>query len=255
MLSPPLRALLEGAQPSPWKPPARSGQEHREILRALQEDELSPLRRASAWRPRLRADFRGLPRPSARRRGRHADALLCARGSRPPQRRGLGRGDLELRGQGAAERQGGRGREVREDPRVLAKAPEALRGSQDFVKKLVWDTKAWWLVEFATEELRNDAAPRKECQQLAGKGVLFSYYQSHNAFWAMRHRFKASGASVPRCECPGGRGVRGSDEAALGYTTRERPGCRGSRAFDPFLGLQKLGASKLQGHGGTKLSF
>ena len=86
---------------------------------------------------------------------------------------------------------------VREDPQLLEETAEALRGSRDFVKRLVKETKAWWLVEWATEELRQDAALRKECQELCGTGVVFSYYQSDNAFMAMRRRFKASGASVP----------------------------------------------------------
>ena len=114
---------------------------------------------------------------------------------------------------------------VRGEPEVLEEAPEELRGSRDFWKWLVKETKAWWLVEWATEELRQDAALRKECQDLAGTGVVFTYYQSAAAGPAMRDRFKASGASVPGGEAYEGvmKQLRNADHGSAPANMAFRP--------------------------------
>ena len=140
---------------------------------------------------------------------------------------------------------------VREHPEVLEMASEALRGSRDFVKRLVKETKAWWLVEWATEELRQDAALRKECQELCGTGVVFSYYQSATAFMAMRRRFKASGASVP-----GGEAYEPVMEQLRDANHGSAPAAK--RLPWPSLlswVLRKLEASKFQGNAGQVIFF
>ena len=140
---------------------------------------------------------------------------------------------------------------VRGEPEVLEEAAEALRSSRDFVKRLVRETKAWWLVEWATEELRQDAALRKECQDLCGTGVVFSYYQSATAFMAMRRRFKASGASVP-----GGEAYEPVMEQLRDANHGSAPAAK--RLPWPSLlswVLRKLEASKFQGNAGQVIFF
>ena len=235
MLSPPLKALLEGAQPSPWKPPAPdTAQGQRDILRGLREGDYKPWLLAE----HLHGDgafvlkamtANGLALSYATQELK-ADrdfvlAALHSAGAEAEAAWDYVAKELKSNAEVVAAA-------VRWSPEVLQKAPEALRGSRNFVKRLVRETKASWLLEWATEELRNDVALRKECQELAGTGVVFTYYQSCNAFEAMRYSFKASGASVP-----GGEAYEAVMKELREAAHGSAPAAKRLPAFRPCLGL------------------
>ena len=77
-----------------------------------------------------------------------------------------------------------------------AAAPELL-ADKNFFREAVKETKAWWLVKVACEELQEDKAFVEELKALSGRGLVFTYYDSYDCFQQMRSRFPATGASIP----------------------------------------------------------
>ncbi|CAE7263974.1 unnamed protein product [Symbiodinium natans] len=86
---------------------------------------------------------------------------------------------------------------VKKNGAILKLASEDLRGDRGFVLQLVEATKACWLCEFASEELRKDARFKQQCRKTAGTGLVWTYYDNYDMFGTMRSCFSTSGASIP----------------------------------------------------------
>eukprot|EP00439_Symbiodinium_sp_Y106_P044816 s511_g5.t1 len=86
---------------------------------------------------------------------------------------------------------------VQQHGEALGYASEELRCDRAFLLQLVEATKAYWLYDFAAEELRQDVDFQQRCRGAAGSGLVWTYYHSYNMFNTMRHRFPATGASIP----------------------------------------------------------
>ena len=86
---------------------------------------------------------------------------------------------------------------VQQHGKALGYASEELRCDRAFLLQLVEATKAYWLYDFAAEELRKDEHFQQRCRGAAGSGLIWTYYHSYNMFITMRARFPASGASIP----------------------------------------------------------
>ncbi|CAK8999895.1 unnamed protein product [Durusdinium trenchii] len=79
----------------------------------------------------------------------------------------------------------------------LVSAPEPLKNDRSFLLEAVQRTKASWLLKLCSEELQEDAELAKEVDELAGTGLIFTYYENFDCFQHMRKFFMATGASVP----------------------------------------------------------
>ena len=86
---------------------------------------------------------------------------------------------------------------VQQHGKALGYASEELRCDRAFLLQLVEATKAYWLYDFAAEGLRQDVDFQQRCRGAAGSGLVWTYYHSYNMFNTMRHRFPATGASIP----------------------------------------------------------
>ena len=80
---------------------------------------------------------------------------------------------------------------------ALEHAADALRGDRDFLLEAVKATKANWLLQFCSEELRQDEELKEQVAKTAGEGLIFTYYDNFNCALNMRGAFMATGASVP----------------------------------------------------------
>eukprot|EP00439_Symbiodinium_sp_Y106_P057282 s941_g8.t1 len=72
-----------------------------------------------------------------------------------------------------------------------------LKADRDFLLEAVRQTKASWLLHFASPELREDPGFRAECDWTAGTGLVFTYYASYDCLDYMRKSFPTTVASVP----------------------------------------------------------
>ena len=85
---------------------------------------------------------------------------------------------------------------VKAHPQALEHA-QSLRGDRSFVLSLVRATKAAFLTYWAADELRKDRSFAEECRRVAGRGLVWTWYDHPSVFAAMRERFPTTGASVP----------------------------------------------------------
>ncbi|CAK9009130.1 unnamed protein product [Durusdinium trenchii] len=88
---------------------------------------------------------------------------------------------------------------VLQDPfEALRLASEDLRMDANYVKELVRQSKAPWLLKLpGLEHFRDDTAFVERCEKGAGTGLVFTYYDSSTCFMKMRKHFKAINVSVP----------------------------------------------------------
>ena len=76
-------------------------------------------------------------------------------------------------------------------------ASSELRKSRRFILEAIQATQAWWLLKLASEELQADLGFVEECKEVAGTGIIFTFYDNYDCSVMMRKRFKTAGASVP----------------------------------------------------------
>ena len=86
---------------------------------------------------------------------------------------------------------------VKVDPRALELASKRFRGDRSCVLELVRATQAAFLTAWAAEELRSDDAFVAQCRAAVPSGMLWTWYGSPTAFYAMREAFPTAGASIP----------------------------------------------------------
>jgi len=86
---------------------------------------------------------------------------------------------------------------VRVHGHAMEYASEELKADRDFLLEAVRQTKASWLLHFASPELREDPGFRAECDWTAGTGLVFTYYASYDCLDYMRKSFPTTVASVP----------------------------------------------------------
>ena len=88
---------------------------------------------------------------------------------------------------------------ILEDGTNLQYAPEDLRGDREFLLDAVRATKAPWLVQLASKALQDDAELVDQVKDVAGTGLVFTWYSYHSyaCFLLMRDVLVATRASVP----------------------------------------------------------
>ncbi|CAE7480057.1 pum [Symbiodinium natans] len=86
---------------------------------------------------------------------------------------------------------------VRRNGMCLEFASSELRKSRRFILEAIQATQAWWLLKLASEELQADLGFVEECKEVAGTGIIFTFYDNYDCSVMMRKRFKTAGASVP----------------------------------------------------------
>lgn len=81
---------------------------------------------------------------------------------------------------------------------AVAKASVELLQEADFVLELVKETKAPWLLKLPElKHFAQNKSFRAQCDEVAGTGLVFTWYQSSTCFWDMRKHFSAITGSVP----------------------------------------------------------
>ena len=74
---------------------------------------------------------------------------------------------------------------VRQDGTAFQYACEWLRSERDFIRDLVRETKAFWLLNYVAHDLTAQSdfkTFQAECKKEAGKGIVFTYYNSFGCF-------------------------------------------------------------------------
>ena len=74
---------------------------------------------------------------------------------------------------------------VMQDGTACQYACEWLRSERDFIHDLVQETKADWLLNYVAQDLATQSDFKRfqtECKKVAGKGLVFTYYNSFGCF-------------------------------------------------------------------------